>query len=249
MAAAPATDEAREREREFFDRLIADQGDFNPFTDRGWDTIRQRFIDMVAPRRDESLLDLGCGTGQSRRLYVDSVARYTGADLSPGAIATARNHFPGSEWLVADATRLPFPDGRFEIVAFSSVLHHIPDFGPALAEAFRVLKPGGRVFAFDPNLLHPAMALLRHPKSPLYISAGVSPNEKPLMPGLLRRGFTAAGFYDVRQRRQSDIPYRRVAPRKLNAALTAYNVADWVWERVGLGRLFGTFVITVGRKP
>src|SRR4051812_39794097 len=111
MAAAAATDEAREREREFFDRLIADQGDFNPFTDRGWDTIRRRFVDMAAPQRDEVLLDLGCGTGQSRRLYVDSIARYIGADLSPGAIATARAHFPDSEWLVADATRLPFPDG------------------------------------------------------------------------------------------------------------------------------------------
>jgi hypothetical protein len=65
----------------------------------------------------------------------------------------------------------------------------------------------------------------------------------------LRKAFEAAGFQYVRQRGQSDIPYRRVAPKLLNAALSAYNVADWVWEHVGLGRWFGTFVMTAGAKP
>jgi hypothetical protein len=66
---------------------------------------------------------------------------------------------------------------------------------------------------------------------------------------VLRRAFAAAGFGDVKQRGQSDIPYRYVAPKLLNAALAAYNAGDWVWERVGLGRWFGTFVVTCGRTP
>src|SRR4029079_6684875 len=115
--------------------------------------------------------------------------------------------------------------------------------------AYRVLRPGGRAFAFDPNLLHPAMALFRHPARPGYIAEGVSPNERPLLPPVLAQAFRRAGFRRVRQRAQSDIPYRKVAPRRLNAALSAYDVADRIWQQVGLGRWFGTFILTCGRKP
>jgi ubiquinone/menaquinone biosynthesis C-methylase UbiE len=241
---APTAD----RERAYFDQLVRDRGDFNPFADRGWRTLARRFEEFIAPSRPVDLLDVGCGTGQSRQIYERHAGRYVGVDLSPGAIEVARARFPRSAWLVADACSLPIPDASFDVVAFSSVLHHIPDFGRALAEARRVLRPGGWAFAFDPNLLHPAMALFRHPRSPLYSSQGVSPDERPLTAGTLRRAFLAARFTDLRQRAQSDIPYRQVAPRLLNAALGAYNAGDWVWQSVGLGRWFGTFVITAGRR-
>lgn len=236
-------------ERAYFDRFVGDRGDFNPFTDRGWDALARRFRELVAPPPGADLLDVGCGTGRSRRVYAGTFARYTGADLSPAAVAAARAAYPDDEWLVADAARLPFPDGAFDVVAFSSVLHHIPDFGPAVREGFRVLRPGGRAFAYDPNLFHPAIALFRHPRSPLYLAEGVSPNERPLPPGALRRAFAAAGFAGVRQRAMSGIPFRHVAPRRLNAALRAFNAADALWERAGLGRAFGTFVLTRGEKP
>ena len=144
---------------------------------------------------------------------------------------------------------MPFADATFDIVAFSSVLHHIDDFPKALAEAARVLKPGGRIFAFDPNVYHPAMALLRHPSSPLYLSQGVSPNEKPLRPVVLCRAFRAAGLEVTRQRAQSGIAYQDVAPRLVRLGLGAFNIVDRAWEAVGLGRWFGTFVVTCGRKP
>jgi hypothetical protein len=57
-----------------------------------------------------------------------------------------------------------------------------------------------------------------------------------------------AGFAAIGQRCQSDIPYRKVAPRGLDALLGLYNRADWLWEKVGLGRWFGTFVVTWARK-
>jgi ubiquinone/menaquinone biosynthesis C-methylase UbiE len=247
-AIQPSANSAADSERQFFDRLVGEEGEFNPFTDRGWRTLATRFREMADPPGGASLLDLGCGTGQSRRVYEGTFARYTGADLSPAAVEAAGIKFPDDTWVVADATRLPFPDGRFDVVAFSSLLHHIPDFPAAVREGNRVLKPGGVAFAFDPNVRHPAMALFRHPGSPCYLSQGVSPNERPLRPSVLRRAFLAAGFQDVRQRCQSDIPYRAVAPKLLNALLAAYNVADWIWERVGLGRWFGTFVLTRGVK-
>jgi SAM-dependent methyltransferase len=240
--------DATDRERTFFDQYVADHGDFNPFAPRGWQTLARRFREMAAPRPTDRLLDIGCGTGHSRAVYAGAVGRYLGVDLSPASIAAARLAHPEDEWHVADACALPFAEQSFDVVAFSSVLHHIPDFPRAVREAHRVLRPGGVTFAFDPNLLHPAMALFRHPASPGYIAEGVSPNERPLLPSDLATAFRRAGFARVRQRAQSDIPYRAVAPRRLNAALSAYNLADWVWERLGLGLVFGTFILTCGRK-
>jgi ubiquinone/menaquinone biosynthesis C-methylase UbiE len=195
------------------------------------------------------LLDVGCGTGQSRQVYEAHSSRYVGLDLSLGALRLARSRFAGSAWMQADACRLPFAAGTFDAVAFSSVLHHLADRQAALAEAARVLRPGGWAFAFDPNLLHPAMLLFRHPGSPLYRSQGVSPDERPLLPSALRRDFQRAGFAKIGQRCQSDIPYRAVAPKGLDALLPLYNRADWLWEKAGLGRWFGTFVVTWARKP
>ncbi|HEY1249730.1 MAG TPA: class I SAM-dependent methyltransferase [Thermoanaerobaculia bacterium] len=239
-----------EIEARYFDGLVREKGEFDPFAPRGWRTIADRFAQMV-PETPRRLLDVGCGTGQSRQLYADRTAGYVGIDLSFEALSLARRKIPSASWSEADACRLPFPDASFDAVAFSSVLHHLPGpaLGAALGEARRVLRPGGGVFAFDPNLLHPAMALFRWPRSPLYIAEGVSPNESPLLPSTLRRAFEAAGFVAIRQRGQSGIPYREVAPRLINACLSLYNAADWAFERVGLGRWFGTFVLTAARKP
>jgi ubiquinone/menaquinone biosynthesis C-methylase UbiE len=235
-------------EAEYFDGLAATEGDFNPFTEGAWRLLRRRFVEFVAPSRPLQILDIGCGTGQSRQLYIDDATEYVGVDLSGRALELARRKFPESTWRCCDARQLPFADRAFDVIAYSSVLHHIPDFPVALREGLRVLRPGGHVFAFDPNVLHPAMALFRHPKSPLYTMQGVSPNEAPLLPRRLRSAFANAGLVQIRQRAQSDLAYRQVAPRVLNACLRLYNVADHWFERVGLGRWFGSFVITSGRK-
>jgi SAM-dependent methyltransferase len=249
----PALDErasrasAAEREARHFDQLVQTEGDFNPFTERGWATLARRFL-AIAPPRPVRLLDVGCGTGRSRGVYVARTARYLGLDLSFGALVVAAAELPGP-WLRGDAGRLPCADGSFDVVAFSSVLHHLPDRDAALREARRVLRPGGLMFAFDPNVLHPAMALFRHPKSPLYRPEGVSPDERPLLPRTLRADVRRAGFAAVGQRCQSDIPYRSVAPQGFGRLLPLYNRLDRLWEAVGLGRWFGTFVITWAVRP
>ena len=239
---------AAESEAAYFDALVREEGEFDPFTTAGWDTIRRGFLRMIRPGTGLRILDIGCGTGQSRKLYIEHAASYVGIDLAEEALVRARAKFPADRWECADARALPFPDGSFDLVCFSSVLHHIPDFEAALREGRRVLAAGGQVFAFDPNLLNPVMATFRHPRSPLYTDNGVSPNEAPLLPVRLRRAFATAGFTAIQQRAQSDVAYREVAPRLLNAGLKVFNLVDHLFERSGLGRWFGTFVLTAGAR-
>lgn len=240
---------ATQRETEFFDSHVATEGCFEPFADDAWITLGKA-LDRYLPPESRSLavLDVGCGTGGSERLYRPFARSYVGIDLSLTALSMASRARPALRWMRADASSLPWSDGAFDLVAFSSVLHHLPDMGPALSEAFRVLRPGGFVFAFDPNLLHPAMALLRHPRSPFYSSDGVSPNERPLLPVELRRAFAAAGFDPIRQRGQAALPYRKLSVGPLNRLLPLYNVLDRAMETIGLGRLIGPFVITFAQR-
>ncbi len=231
-------------EAEFFDGHIAEAGEFNPFTPGGWNTIAHRFSEWLPLQKKVDLLDIGCGTGQSKQIYDGHLRSYTGIDLASEAVQRAMQAHPETNWVRGDACKLPFENQQFDVVAFSSVLHHIPEKESALKEAARVLRPNGWVFAFDPNVLHPAMALFRHPQSPFYNPLGVSPNEQPLSARTLRCAFEKAGFERIRQRAQSNITYRAVAPQGMNRLLKLYNALDWTWERIGLGRWFGSFVLT-----
>ena len=128
-------------------------------------------------RAGERVLDAGCGTGYLaaglRRARPDVVV--VGSDLSAGMVGAARE--AGAWPLVqADATRLPFTDGSFDLVVCRGVLHHLPDVPAALAEWRRVLAPDGAVVvASEPTptverhggvLVRALLPLLRRPLTP-----------------------------------------------------------------------------------
>jgi ubiquinone/menaquinone biosynthesis C-methylase UbiE len=128
-------------------------------------------------RAGERVLDAGCGTGylaaglRRARPYVVVV----GTDLSAGMLGSARA--AGAEPLVqADATRLPFAPGSFDLVVARGVLHHLPDVAAALREWRRLLAPGGAVvLVSEPTpaverhgavLVRALLPLLRRPLTP-----------------------------------------------------------------------------------
>jgi SAM-dependent methyltransferase len=94
------------------------------------------------------VLEIGCGMGTDGAQFAKAGADYTGIDLTDAAVELARKRFQVSglkgEFRVADAERLNFPDGSFDLVYSHGVLHHTPDIEAAVREIHRVLKPGGR---------------------------------------------------------------------------------------------------------
>ena len=121
---------------------------------------RDRFV-HVAGTADwpyERSLEIGCGTGfftlNLQQAGVMKSAAVT--DISPGMVEVARRNARGLgfevEGRVADAERIPYDDGEFDLVIGHAVLHHIPDVEQAIRESLRVLRPGGRfVFCGEPT--------------------------------------------------------------------------------------------------
>ena len=100
----------------------------------------------VAGRR---ILDAGCGSGPLSAALRDRGASMTGFDSSAGMLELARRRLGGDADLrVADlASPLPYPEGAFDDVIASLVLHYLEDWTAPLAEIRRVLTPGGRLIA------------------------------------------------------------------------------------------------------
>jgi SAM-dependent methyltransferase len=98
----------------------------------------------VAGRR---ILDAGCGSGPILAALRDRGTIVTGFDSSTGMLEQARQRLGDDTDLheAALGSPLPFPDGAFDDVIAALVLHYLQDWGPALAELRRVLKPGGRL--------------------------------------------------------------------------------------------------------
>ncbi len=105
-----------------------------------------RFADFESAT-GKRVLEIGVGMGADFLRWVRAGAHATGLDLTERAVTLTRQRLEAeglvADVRVADAEALPFPDGQFDIVYSWGVLHHTPDPGRALAEAARVLAPGG----------------------------------------------------------------------------------------------------------
>jgi ArsR family transcriptional regulator len=96
--------------------------------------------------------DLGCGTGALLPMLSPHVRRVIGVDASAEMLQTARTRvkgIPNIELKSGALESLPIENDSLDAAMCVLVLHHVPSPGDALAEAFRVLKPGGRVLVVD----------------------------------------------------------------------------------------------------
>ena len=102
-------------------------------------------VDAVGCVQGLSLLDLACGPGIAAPIAAARGAAVTGVDFSAAMVAQARQRHPSLVFEQGDAETLPFGDQTFDRVVCGFGVHHFPDPIRALAEAHRVLRPGGRL--------------------------------------------------------------------------------------------------------
>lgn len=170
-----------------------------------------------------AILDIGCGRGEILRHVASLGARAYGVDYAQAAVRMSRRvgdtapteHFPVGVYQ-ADAKRLPFPDGSFERVLMLDIVEHLypVELDAALAEAFRLLRPGGLLVVHTaPNVwydryAYPVVRAVRrvlgqgaaYPRNPREFlvpeNVHVHVNEQSLLS--LRRGLRRAGFQSLR---------------------------------------------------
>jgi ubiquinone/menaquinone biosynthesis C-methylase UbiE len=111
-------------------------------------------LEELVPLKGRRVVDAGSGDGHLVRLMTKLGARVTGLEIQPAQLARARAvPVAGDEdYVESGAQAMPFPDAMADVVVFFNSLHHVPvDLMPqALAEAARVLRPGGVLYVSEP---------------------------------------------------------------------------------------------------
>ena len=219
-----------ERTPEFGSFSAVDEGDAAALGDyldavRGEDGVarwKELSFDLLEARPGGVLVDIGCGLGDDVRSLAGRVApggRAIGIDASETMIAEARRRSEGAagegtEFLVADATRVPLGDGAADGCRCERVLQHLDEPGPAVAEMARIVRTGGIVVAAEPDWGTLVVDGGDPEVEAVLAAAAMSRVRNPTAGRSLRRLFAAAGLSRVeviaRTLLISDLPRARM---------------------------------------
>ena len=143
--------EKRRRKAEQHFNLVADRLGKNYCPGRSWEAIGQMLL-LLAPK--VRIADLGAGDGTLSRLLARQAEFVHCVDNSPrmvelGRALAKKEQLHNLDYVLGDIADTPLPDRSVDLVLLSQALHHADNPRKALAEAYRLLKPGGRVLILD----------------------------------------------------------------------------------------------------
>ena len=198
--------------------------------DPGQRAMLEDYTARIDLREDDHLLEVGCGTGAVCRFLAESGVRdVVGVDPCDlfveraRALAAAQN----LTFVVGDGRDLEFADDSFDVVVFHTTLCHVPECERALAEAHRVLQPGGRLVIFDGDYATTTVAT--HANDPLQTCVDAAVASLVHDPWLIRRlaslllatGFSDCQLHGYAYTQTSDADYMLTLIERGADALTA----------------------------
>ena len=125
---------------------------YDPLIEKATAHWRQHSLSLIKPEADKKVLINGIGSGLDIP-FLNNGSHYVGTDITPAMLNKAKQRASHSECHIdleiADSMQLPYADNSFDVVIMHLILAVVPDSEKALAEASRVLKPGGKIHIFD----------------------------------------------------------------------------------------------------
>ena len=121
-------------------------------THRLW---KSTMLNLMNPSKNQKLIDVACGTGDIAKLFLNRVNKFseiTCVDPNKGMIDKGKvklKYYKNLKWIIASAEKLPLQDNLFDFYTISFGLRNTKKLDKSLAEAYRVLKPGGRFLCLE----------------------------------------------------------------------------------------------------
>ena len=139
-----------------FDQVFDKYDIMNDFMSLGIHRIwKKSLINMMNPASDKKLIDVGCGTGDIAKIFLNNInknVQITCVDPNKGMINKGKKklkQFKNLKWIIAPAEKLPLADNSFDFYTISFGLRNTKNLDKSLTEAYRVLKPGGRFLCLE----------------------------------------------------------------------------------------------------
>lgn len=239
------------KEIDFFDNF-AKSREYDVLTPFGYNSIIRDFRRLIGDRLSQGrkAIDLGCGTGIfARALFCKDKADLFGLDISLNSVQVASKKI-GKKicYLTGDIENLCFKDRVFDVVVFSGVLHHFTNIEYSLKEGHRILKKGGCMLSYDPNIKNLFMWLYRHHSSPFFSKSGRTDNERLLSAKEVNIMMKRIGFINVDTHCISGVTFKYVESRIGRLLLFLYNAIDILFSILPLANRYGSFLICYGEK-
>lgn len=166
----------------------------NTFDGRFTRAFKDELVSNVVLNVNDAVLDVACGTGELLALLnARCNIQGAGVDISDEMIKVAKSKYDKFDFFASGCAPLPFKENTFDVLTVSAAFHHFPEPEQFAAEAFRVLKPGGKLYiaeVYFPILIRQIMNVLI---LPLYNSGDV----KIYCPQELVEIFMVAGFLNI----------------------------------------------------